>query len=424
MSDEFKPWQPGEVPNSRAAALQMDLADPLAVARSKFRLPPETIYMCGNSLGPLPRCVAERMTDAIDREWGRDLIRSWNANEWFTLPDRLGARISRLIGAEPNEVTVADSTSVNLFKAVAAARSLRPDRTRIVTEAGNFPTDAYVMQGLSALLRDGEPPRLASREAIIDEIDTDTAVVVLTHVHYRDSAMFDMEVITRHAHACGALIVWDLSHSVGAVPLDLNACNADFAVGCTYKYLNGGPGAPAFLFAAARHHRDMQPGLVGWWGHSKPFDFDDDYAAAPGMRRMLTGTGPILGLIALESALDVFETLDMAEVRRKSIALSRLFLHRVEKKCAGHGLEAVTSLPLEQRGSHVALRHPQGYAIMQALIRRHVIGDFRAPDVIRFGLTPLYLRYQDVWDAVDTLAEVLGSGEWRAADFRSRALVT
>ncbi len=417
---------PGQasIPSCRSMAVALDAADPLASLRQNFSIPANTIYMCGNSLGPLPTKVIERLEDGVKRQWGEDLIRSWNSNSWFTLPEKLAPRIARLIGAEAEEVTVADSTSVNLFKVVAAARSLRPDRHKIVTEAGNFPTDAYVLQGLSNLMRDPRPPVLAARDRLVDLIDDDTAVVVLTHVHYKDSAMFDMADITRRAHRHGALIVWDLSHSVGAVPVDLNGCNADFAIGCTYKYLNGGPGAPAFIFAAARHHAAMHPGLVGWWGHSKPFEFDDQYAAAPSMRQMLTGTGAILGMIALDAALDVFADIDMLAVRAKSLALAHLFTELLQQKCGGFGLQSASLLPLKARGSHIALRHEAGYPIMRALIARNVIGDFRAPDVIRFGLAPLYLRYQDIWDATDILAEVLTSGAWRDPQLLQKSTVT
>lgn len=410
--------------HSRLAARQLDRDDPLARVREQFVLPAGSIYLCGNSLGPLPRAARARLDRAIDVEWGQDLVRSYNKHGWFSLPEKLGARLARLIGARADEVTVADNTSVSLFKALCAARSLRPGRRKIVTEAGNFPTDGYVMQGLAQLLGDPQPPVLAPREQVLEAIDQDTAVVCLTHVHYRDSAMFDLAAVTGHAHRQGALVVWDLSHSIGAVPVDLDAANADFAIGCTYKYLNGGPGSPAFIYAASRHHRTMQPGLVGWWGHSQPFEFRDEYTPAEGMRSMLTGTGHILGMIALDAALDVFDQVDLSAVRAKSLALSRLFLQRIADRCAGFGVTPCSEAPLESRGSHVALRHPEGYAVIQALIRRQVIGDFRAPDVMRFGLAPLYLSFENVWDAVELLAAVLAGGEWRDEAFQQRAAVT
>ena len=403
---------------------EMDRTDPLRHLRASFDLPADTIYLCGNSLGPLPGNVGARLADVVQRQWGESLIRSWNEHSWFVMPERLGARLATLIGAQAHEVTVADSTSVNLFKAACCARGLRPQRRRIVTETGNFPTDAYVLQGLAQLLGPGTEYLAVERDRVLDAVDADTAVLVLTHVHYKDCAMFDMAEVTRRAHARGALVVWDLSHSVGAVCVDLNACNADFAVGCTYKYLNGGPGAPAFIFAAERHHAAMNPGLVGWWGHEQPFEFCDNYSLAAGMRRTLTGTGPILGFATLDAALDIFDNVDMAAVRDKSLRLSSLFLDLVADKCAGFGLKAITERDNTQRGSHVALSHADGFAIMQALIRRKVIGDFRAPNVMRFGLTPLYLRYRDVWDAVEALSQVLRNGEWKSAALRGRTQVT
>ena len=403
---------------------QMDRQDPLREVIHAFELPPDTIYMCGNSLGALPKCVTSHLSAVTQQQWGNTLIRSWNAHSWFVMPERIGEKLARLLGAGADELTVADSTSVNLFKATCAAKGLRTGRRKILTEAGNFPTDAYVLQGLARLLGEGAAFVSAARADLTDAIDDDTAVVVLTHVHYKDCAAFDMAATTRQVHERGALVVWDLSHSVGALPVDLNGCDVDFAVGCTYKYLNGGPGAPAFIFAARRHHASMDPGLVGWWGHDKPFEFSDDYTPAPGMRRMLSGTGHILGMAALEAALNIFDGLDMNVVREKSLRLSALFLDLVEQRCAGFGLSPITRRDDETRGSHVAIAHPDGFAIMQALIRRKIVGDFRAPDTMRFGLTPLYLTYRNVWDAVDALSNVLKSGEWKSADFARRSLVT
>jgi kynureninase len=409
---------------SLADVSRSDSADPLRHLRAAFALPADTIYLCGNSLGPPPIIAAARIANLVEQQWGQDLICSWNTHSWFTMPERLGARLAALVGAQGHEVTVADSTSVNLFKAASCARALRPGRRRIVTEVGNFPTNAYVLQGLARLLGPDTQFLAVPRGQVLEAIDAEAAVLVLTHVHYRDCAMFDMAEVTRVAHERGALVVWDLSHSVGAVVIDLNACDVDFAVGCTYKYLNGGPGAPAFLFAAERHHAAMNPGLVGWWGHERPFDFDDDYLPATGMRRLLTGTGPVLGLATLEAALDVYDGVAMAQVRAKSLRLSNLFIDLVTERCAGFGLEILTARDSVQRGSHVALGHADGFAIMQALIRRGVIGDFRAPAVMRFGLAPMYVGYRDVWDAVAALRQVLSSGEWRCAEFATRARVT
>ena len=423
------PTDQGQSRPARAAlsldeVLALDRLDPVRAARDRFDLPAGTIYFCGHSLGPLPSGVAARLDDVVARQWATDLIRSWNSNDWFVLPERIGARLARLVGARPHEVTVADSTSVNLFKAACAARALRPGRRRIVTEAGNFPTDAYVLQGLAGLLGPGTEFVAVDRDEVPGAVDEDTAVLVLTHVHYRHAAMFDMTEVTRLAHARGALVVWDLSHSVGAVPVDLNGSEADFAVGCTYKYLNGGPGAPAFIFAAERHHAAMNPGLIGWWGHERPFELSDEFVAAGGMRRMLTGTGPILGLAALDAALDVFDDVSLTELRAKSLALTQLFLDLVEDRCAGHSLSFVSPRHDAQRGAHVAIAHPHGYAVAQSLIGRNVIGDYRAPDVMRFGLPALYTRYRDVWDAVGVLADVLETGAWKAADTGARGAVT
>jgi kynureninase len=424
VASTVEPAVVGQGRATLADIVRMDRADPLRHLRARFDLPAGVLYMCGNSLGALPRNVAARVADVVQRQWGESLIRSWNAHSWFVMPERLGQRLSALIGAQAHEVTVADSTSVNLFKAACCARSLRPQRRKIVTEMGNFPTDAYVLQGLTQLLGPGSEYLAVARDQVLDAADADTAVLVLTHVHYKDSAMYDMAEVTRRAHERGALVIWDLSHSVGAVSVDLNACNADFAVGCTYKYLNGGPGAPAFIFAAERHHAAMNPGLVGWWGHEQPFEFSDTYRPAAGMRRTLTGTGPILGFATLDAALDVFDGVSMAAVRDKSLRLSSLFMDLVADKCAGFGLTAITARDSIHRGSHVALTHADGFSIMQALIRRQVIGDFRAPDVLRFGLTPLYLSYRDVWDAVEMLSQVLLSGEWKSAAHNHRAQVT
>jgi kynureninase len=319
---------------------------------------------------------------------------------------------------------VADSTSINLYKTVNAALRLREDRRAVVAEIGNFPTDAYVLQGIAKRPGDAAELRACERGDVAGAIDSDTAVVVLTHVHYRDCAAFDMQAITRRAHEAGALVVWDLSHSVGAVSLDLAAADVDFAVGCTYKYLNGGPGAPAFIYAAGRHHDALDPGMVGWWGHRSPFEMLEEYSPAAGMRRMLTGTASIIALAALDGALDVFDGVAMSDVRAKSIGLTSAFMELVQSKCAGFGVEIMTPADPESRGSHVALRHEQGYAIMQALIARGVVGDFRAPDVMRFGFAPLYVSYRDVCESVEVLADVLSREEWRRPEFSQRSRVT
>lgn len=401
-----------------------DRSDPLGATRERFSLPDGLIYLDGNSLGAPPASTAGTIADLINRQWGVDLIRSWNTNDWFAAPERVGAKIAPLIGAAPREVIVADSTSVNLFKLVCGALALRPGRRTILTEAGNFPTDLYILRGIESLM-DGRVRVVAHARADLPAaIDADTAAVVLTHVHYKTAERWPMVEITALAHRHGALAVWDLSHSVGAVGLDLNAAGADLALGCGYKYLNGGPGAPSFVFVADRW-RDILPSpLSGWMGHADPFEFDDDYRPASGVRRQLCGTPGMLGLTALEAGVDIFADLDMAEVEAKGLALGEAFIALTLARCGFAGLELASPREPSARGSHVAFRHPDGHAIMQALIARGVIGDFRAPDILRFGLTPLYLRFTDVWDAVEILRQVLESGEYLQPRFSNRAAVT
>ena len=397
------------LPSSRTESERWDARDPLARIRSHFQLKPGLIYMDGNSLGALTHDSAARARAMIEDEWGNDLIRSWNVHGWFDLPHRLGAKIAPLIGAAADEVLVADSTSVNLFKLASAAMMIRGGRHRIVTESGNFPSDIYVLQGLAAL--SGAAIEIVSvpRSEVVDCIDESTFLVVLTHIHYKTAELFDLPLITQRAHASGARMLWDLSHSAGALELDLHAAQADFAIGCTYKYLNGGPGAPAFLYVRRDLQDAVKPGLAAWMGHAAPFDFTDDYDPAPGMARYRSGTPSLIAFAALEGALGIWADIDLRDVRRKSEALSEIFIARVE---ALGNTELSLASPREAalRGSHIALTHPRGYALMQALIQRGVIGDFRAPDIVRFAFTPLYLRYVDVWDAVTILGEVLATG--------------
>jgi kynureninase len=407
---------------SRAAAAALDLADPLAAHRDAFDLPPGVVYLDGNSLGPLPRATPARLRAVIEREWGQDLIRSWNTAGWIDLPRRVGDQIGRLVGACPGEVIVADSTSVNLFKVLSAALRLRGDRRRIVSERSNFPTDLYVAQGLRDLLAQGHV--VEAVDAPEAALGADVAVLMLTHVNYRTGAMHDLARLTAAAHACGALVVWDLAHSAGAVPVDLNAAGADFAVGCGYKYLNGGPGAPAFAFVAARHQAAFTSPLTGWMGHAAPFDFTPEYAPAAGIERLLCGTPPVLSLAALEVGVGTVLAAPMEALRAKSQALTGHFIDWVERRCAGHGLELVTPRSPDERGSQVCLRHPNAWPIMQALVARGVIGDFRAPDILRFGFAPLYLSFRDVWDAVEALRDVLDRETWREPAFQRRARVT
>ena len=410
---------------TREDCLARDRADSLAAHRAAFDLPDDAIYLDGNSLGAKPRAVGARVAQVIEQEWGRDLITSWNRHGWIDQPLRLGDKIARLIGAEPGEVAVADSTSVNLFKVLAAALSLRAGRGTILSVRDNFPTDLYTAEGLVGLLGDRHRLRLAEADEIAGALDRDTAVVLLTQVDYRTGALFDLPAITRAVRDAGALIVWDLAHSAGALPVDLNTAQADFAVGCGYKYLNGGPGAPAFVFAARRHHDGFVQPLSGWLGHAAPFAFEPSYRPAPGIARALCGTPPILSLAALEVGVETVLAADMAAVRAKSMALGDLFIQLVEGQGADRlGLSLASPREATRRGSQVSFRHAEGYAVMQALIARAVIGDFRAPDLLRFGFAPLYVRFVDVFDAAAALIEVLASRGWDRPEFKRRAAVT
>ncbi len=399
---------------TRNACLARDALDPLAPLRAQFDLPAGVIYLDGNSLGARPHAALSRAQQVIAREWGHDLIRSWNSAGWFDLPGRLGNRLAPLIGAAAGEVVVTDTTSVNLFKALAAALHMqasdpaRATRRVIVTERSNFPTDIYMAQGLSQWLDRGYSVRLIDDVAeLADAIGADTAVVMLTHVNYRSGYQHDMRATSALAHAAGALIIWDLAHSAGAVPVDLHADGADLAVGCTYKYLNGGPGAPAFIWVPAKHQARFQQPLSGWWGHAAPFAMAPDFAPAKGIARALCGTQPVVSLAMVECGLDVFELTSMEAIRAKSLALTDLFITLVEQRCAAHPLGLVTPREHARRGSHVSFTHPHGYAVMAALIARGVIGDYREPAIMRFGFTPLYTSFTDVWDAVEILSDIL-----------------
>jgi kynureninase len=409
-------------PTADVAAL--DAADALAPYRDLFALPEGVIYLDGNSLGALPKETPARVARVMHEEWGTGLIRSWNSADWIGAPQRVGGKIARLVGAEAHEVVVADSTSVNLHKLIVAALGAQTGRRTVLSEPGNFPTDLYMVETAIATLGTGHRLELVPRDEIVSRITEDTALVMLTHVHYKTADVYDMAAITAAAHAKGALVLWDLSHSVGALPLQLNACRADMAVGCGYKFLNGGPGAPAFLFVAERHHATLRSPLGGWMGHARPFAFVDEYEPAAGIARFLCGTPPILAVAALESGVDLHLRVDMQQVAAKSRALCELFIDLVAARCASYGVTLVGPPRGAPRGSHVSFRHPDGYAIMQALIARGVIGDFRAPDVMRFGLTPLYLRFADIAAAVDVLEEVLRTDAWRAPEYQVRQAVT
>ncbi|HWI39287.1 MAG TPA: kynureninase [Burkholderiales bacterium] len=407
---------------NREDCARLDAADPLAPLREKFDLPDGVIYLDGNSLGPLPRAAKARVERVISEEWAKGLIRSWNTAGWIELPQRVGAAIASIIGAQPDEVIAADSTSVNLFKVLSAALAARPERRVIVSEPDNFPTDLYIAEGVIGQLRAKHELRLTSR--VEEALGPDTAVLMLTHVNYRTGAMHDMARLTKLAHDHGALVVWDLSHSAGAVPVDLDAAGADFAVGCGYKFLNGGPGAPAYLYVARRHRQSFTQPLSGWLGHAAPFAFEPAYRPAEGVSRYVCGTPAVLAMSALEEAVNLMRAVDMREVRAKSIALADLFIQLVEERCAGQGLRLVSPREAAKRGSQVSIAHAEGYALMQALIARGVIGDFRPPDIARFGITPLYLRYVDVFDAVEILRDVLATKAWDRAEYKRRAAVT
>ena len=408
-----------------AAIEAMDAADGLRSFRERFILPPGLIYLDGNSLGVASHAAFSELQKAATEEWSQDLIRSWNTAGWFDMPLSLGDRVGRLIGAAAGQTVVCDTTSINIYKALHAAMALRPERSVIVSEGGSFPTDIYMAEGVLST-RPGGTLRLEGVDAprIEDLIDGDVAVVLVNHVNYKSGELRDMAALTRKAHAHGALVIWDLCHTAGALPVDLDGANVDFAVGCTYKYLNGGPGAPAFVYAATRHHGAISQPLSGWWGHARPFAFEKHYAAGEGIRRFLCGTQPILSLRALKGALDIWDEVDMAALREKSLGLTDLFIALVEEKCAGHGLQLESPREREKRGSQVSFSHPHAYEIMQALIARGVIGDFRAPSTMRFGFTPLYVSYADVWRAVEILEDILTTGAWRDARFAVRAAVT
>lgn len=399
------------MPSSRTDCLARDAADPLAPLRDAFALPAGVIYLDGNSLGARPKAAAARAAEVIEQEWGNDLITSWNTAGWFDMPKRLGDRLAPLVGAQAGEVVVTDTTSINLFKALAGALAIQaadPRRVAIVTERSNFPTDIYMAEGLSAWLARGHTVRLVDSPGEIPAaLGDDTAVLLLTHVNYRTGHMHDMAALTALAHQHGALAVWDLAHSAGAVPVDLHGAQADFAVGCTYKYLNGGPGAPAFIWVPARHQGAFTQPLSGWWGHATPFAMAPSFAPCAGIGRALCGTQPVVSLALVECGLDVFAQTDMAALRAKSLALTDLFIALVEEHCAGHPLELVTPRDHARRGSHVSFTHPHGYAVMQALIARGVIGDYREPHIMRFGFTPLYTSFTEVWDAVAILKRIL-----------------
>lgn len=415
--------------DSREACLAADAADPLATFRDRFALPEGIIYLDGNSLGVLPKEAPARAAQVIHEEWGTDLIGSWNTHHWFDLPVRIGAKIATLIGGEGGECVATDTTSINLFKALGAAleiqRTEHPERRVIISERENFPTDLYMIEGMIRFLDRGYELRLIDDEFTLEAaLGDDVAAVVLTQVNYRTGRLWDIVESTRQVHAAGALVIWDLCHSAGAVPVRLDKALADFAVGCTYKYLNGGPGSPAFIWVADRHLNKAWQPLSGWWGHDKPFDMAVNYAPAQGIKRFLVGTQPIISLATMEVGIDIALGVDEDELRRKSLALTSLFIELVERRIPGHPLTLITPMSAVERGSHVSFQHPEGFAVMKALIAHGVVGDYREPEVLRFGITPLYLGYADIWDAVETLRKILDEEIWRAPEYQVRGAVT
>lgn len=393
-----------------------------AATRALFHLPEGVIYLDGNSLGPLPLAAKTRVADMLMNEWGEHLIRGWNTAGWMAQPRRIGDRIGKLIGAAEGTVTMGDTLSIKVFQALASALELNPDRRVVLSDSGNFPSDLYIAQGLLQALGRGHELKVVAPEQVEAAVDASVAVLMLTEVDYRTGRLHDMKALTAKAHAAGAVTVWDLAHSAGALPVDLTAAEADFAVGCTYKYLNGGPGAPAFIYVAPRHAETARPILSGWLGHAEPFAFDLGYRPGQGIERMRVGTPPVIALAALDAALDVWDGVSMQDVRTTSIALCDLFIAEVERRCPE--LMLATGRDGTKRGSQVSFRHEEGYAIMQALIARNVIGDFRAPDNIRFGITPLYVGEAEIIAAAEVLEDIMANRLWDRPEYHSKALVT
>jgi kynureninase len=408
--------------DSLANAAELDRNDPLRAFRDAFVIPDGTIYLDGNSLGLLPKAAASRARRTVEEEWGGSAISGWNDHHWIDLPERVGARIAALIGAGDDEVVAGETTSVNLFKCLAAALSLRPGRRVIVMAREDFPTDLYIGEGVAGFL--GVELRHVEPSRVSEALDDNVAVVSFSQVNYRTCRIEDMTSVTAQAHKAGALAIWDLCHSAGAIPVALNEAQADFAVGCGYKYLNGGPGAPAFLFAARRHHAQMRQPLSGWMGHAAPFEFDSRYRPAPGIRRMLTGTPPVVALSVLEEAVAILQQAGVARLREKAERMSAMLVDLVERECAGHGLVLGSPKEAKARGNHVIYHHPEAYAVVQALKARGVVGDFRMPDCIRLGIAPIYLSFADIVNAVAHLRAVMERREWEAPEFRVRAAVT
>lgn len=393
-----------------------------AATKAMFHLPEGMIYLDGNSLGPLPKTAAARVERTVTAEWGEKVITGWNRAGWMAQPTEQGDRIGRLIGAEPGHVVLGDTLSIKVYQALAAALDLVPDRKVILTDNGNFPSDIYMAEGLIKSLGRGHELRVVDPEDVADHINDDLAVLMLTQVDYRTGRLHDMQALTAKAQAAGAITCWDLAHTAGAMPVDLQGCNADFAVGCTYKYLNAGPGAPAFIYVAPRHIATCQPALSGWLGHEAPFAFDLDYRPGTGIERMRVGTPPVLQMAALDASLDIWDRVDMDALRAASIALTEQFIAGVEARCPM--LTLASPRDPHQRGSQVSFAFPDGYAAMQACIAHNVVGDFRAPDIMRFGFCPLFIDAGDVDAAVDVIADVMGNALWDDPVYKQVSRVT
>lgn len=411
---------------SRQDCLALDAKDPLASLAEQFCLPDGVIYLDGNSLGALPRHTPDQIAKAVQDEWGTDLIRSWGTAGWFDLPTQLGDRVGALIGAAPGQTVVCDTTSINIYKALRSAMALRPDRNVIVSEANSFPTDLYMTEGAATADTGRYERRLVGRDGntLADLLSDDVAVVLLSNIDYRTGAVHDMQAVTQQVQDAGALMIWDLCHSAGVLPMQLDACQVDFAVGCTYKYLNGGPGAPAFIYVADRHINDATQPLSGWWGHAAPFAFEQDFRPTQGIRRFLCGTQPILSMTGLAASLDIFDTLDMQAVRRKSQSLTGLFIDLVDQHPGCQMLELASPRDASVRGSQVSYAFGNGYPVVRAMIEKGVIGDFRAPDIMRFGLAPYYLSHADIYDAVGIMADCIAREVWLDERYTEMETVT
>lgn len=403
---------------------QLDREDSLATLRKEFFLPKGKINMDGNSLGSLPKATQKHLQKVVQEEWGKGMIASWSQAGWFEAPLRIGGKIAPLIGAKPTEVLVTDTTSINIYKALCAALSLNSERAIMLSEAGNFPTDLYMMQGITAFSKGQLQTKIVEPAAILEALNEEVAVLLLTHVHYKTAAIKDMKNITQKAHDKGVLVVWDLSHSVGSIELALNDCQVDFAVGCGYKFLNGGPGAPAFIYVAERHQQKALPILSGWMGHQDPFAFTDDYTPSSDIAKFRCGTPGILGMAALECGIDLFAQTSITELRQKAIRLSRLFINLMQQECSDYGFELASPKEDNLRAGHVAYRHSEGHGIYQAIKKKGIVSDFRTPDILRFGITPMYLSYQDIFEVVQSIKKVMETKAWDKPEYKTRAAIT